>query len=283
MNDICVIGVYFGKLPEYFPLWLKSCSRNLSVDFLIFTDQTVDQLPENVHCHPMCLPEIKQRAENVLGFPVCLEKPYKCCDFKPLYGLIFRDYISEYQYWGHCDFDMIFGDLQCFFTEYGVRSYDRFLPLGHLSFYRNTEEVNNRFRCTGGLVDYQTVYTSDKNFAFDEIPGMTKIYLENYFSIFTKRIFADIASVYRRYRIIEEYTLDEKAENYPHQIFYWEKGKVYRAYYKENQLYTEEYIYIHFIPCKITIIHKVANIMYTFFVKPFKKRREISLYRNSLE
>ena len=35
---VCVIGVYFGKLPEYFNLWLKSCEYNKDIDFLIVSD-----------------------------------------------------------------------------------------------------------------------------------------------------------------------------------------------------------------------------------------------------
>lgn len=39
MNSICVIGVYFGSLKNYFSLYLKSCEFNQRIDFLIFTDQ----------------------------------------------------------------------------------------------------------------------------------------------------------------------------------------------------------------------------------------------------
>ena len=90
----------------------------------------------------MTLVKMKTLAQNVLGFDVCLDRPYKCCDFKPIYGLIFKEYVSEYEYWGHCDFDLIFGDLQSFFDRYDLYKYDRFIPLGHLSLYRNTDEVN---------------------------------------------------------------------------------------------------------------------------------------------
>ena len=38
MNKTVIIGVYFGKFPEYFDLWLKSAEYNRNVDFLIFTD-----------------------------------------------------------------------------------------------------------------------------------------------------------------------------------------------------------------------------------------------------
>ena len=36
--SICIVGVYFGKLPKYFNLWLKSCENNSDIDFLIIGD-----------------------------------------------------------------------------------------------------------------------------------------------------------------------------------------------------------------------------------------------------
>ena len=118
MNKIGIIGVYFGKLPNYFPLWLKSCEHNRTIDFLIFTDQEIQFYPNNVKVHKISLPEMKQLAIKALGLDVSLERPYKCCDFKPVYGLIFEDYLKHYDYWGHCDFDLIFGDLASFFEKY---------------------------------------------------------------------------------------------------------------------------------------------------------------------
>ena len=245
-NRLCIIGVYFGKLPKYFSLWLKSAENNPTIDFFLVTDDNVPNLPENVCCIKMNIKQVKARAEAALGFDVSLDKPYKCCDFKVIYGIMFADYVGQYDYWGHCDFDLIFGDLQYFFDKYDLYSYDRFLALGHLSMYRNTEEVNCRYMCEGGSADYKTVFTNERNFIFDEIPGMTAIYLKNQFPFFVKNIFADIASVHHRYRIIQDYNLDEKIKNYKRQIFYWENGKIYRDYFVNKKLYRDEYIYIHF-------------------------------------
>ena len=43
---------------------------------------------------------------------VTLDRPYKLCDFKPAYGFIFGEYLKEYDYWGHCDIDIVWGDLR---------------------------------------------------------------------------------------------------------------------------------------------------------------------------
>ena len=246
-NSICIIGVYFGRLPNYFELWRLSAVNNEGIDFLIVTDQKNIEKADNIRVLSMNISQIKALASEKLAIEnVSLEKPYKCCDFKPVYGVIFEDYIKSYDYWGHCDFDMIFGNMTGFFEKYDLYAYDRFLTLGHLTLYKNTPEVLNRYKCKGALVDYRRVFTTEENYAFDEYDGITRIYLANNFSQFTKRIFSDIASVYKRYRDIEQYPYDNKAKNYKNQVYYWQNGHVYRKSFVGAKEYKDEYIYIHF-------------------------------------
>lgn len=247
MNKICIIGVYFGPLPRYFELWERSAAANPTVDFLVFTDRKPAPFSENVRTVPMTLSEMRALAEKKLRFPgPALTKPYKCCDFKPVYGIIFEDYLQQYDYWGHCDFDMIFGSLETFFEKYDLRAYDKFLTLGHLTLYRNSPEVLGRYRCDGAETDYKTVFSSDRGFYFDELKGMTRIYSVNGFSQFTKRIFCDISCKYRRFREINTYPLDRKAENHRKQIYYWQNGHVYKKWFSRAGEHRDEYIYIHF-------------------------------------
>lgn len=246
-NKIVIIGVYFGHLPNYFELWRLSAVKNTSVDFLIITDQKGIELANNIKVISMNIDRMKELASKKLRISnISLEKPYKCCDYKPVYGLIFEDYIKNYDYWGHCDFDMIFGNLAYYFEKYDLYSYDKFLALGHLTLYRNTAEVLNRYKCEGALVDYRTVFTTDENYAFDEYYGITRIYQKNNYSHFTKRIFSDIASIHKRYRDIEEYPYDKKAKNYKKQVYYWQDGHVYRKSFIGRKAHIDEYIYIHF-------------------------------------
>lgn len=250
---ICVISVYFGKLPNYLPLWLKSCQENQTIDFLLVTDQVPTvALPSNVHLLPYTLDKMRQRITEMVGFEVALARPYKCCDYRPLYGLLFAEQLQGYDYWGHCDMDMMFGDIRAFADKYQLEKYDKFLPLGHLSLYRNTAEVNGRYQLDGAhyadkAIDYKIVFSNEKSFIFDEIPGMFSIYKKHHFPVFTKRIFVDIASIFVRYRMIDVYEGDPTTViNYKQQIFYWENGKIWRAYLKNGKIFNEEYIYIHF-------------------------------------
>ena len=190
---------------------------------------------------------MKELASEKMHMTVSLEQPYKCCDFKPLYGTIFHDYISEYSYWGHCDIDLMFGDLSYFLKKYEYKKYDKFLPLGHLCLYRNTEEVNSYYTLLGSHNgDYKEVFSNPESFYFDELGGIFQIYLTNKLPMFTKRIFADITNKYRRYRLSELAYLDEPVRNYDYQVFYWENGKTYRAYIENGIVKYEEFMYVHF-------------------------------------
>lgn len=246
MNKICAIGVYFGELPAYFSLWLKSAQWNSNIDFYIFTDCKIDNPPLNVKVEYITLREMKALAEKRLMMPVSLNRPYKCCDFKPVYGIIFEEYVKQYEYWGHFDVDLIMGDLYGFMMKYHYQKYDKFMHLGHFSFYRNNKQVNNYYKLPGSLVgDYKKVFSTQKSCAFDELLGIGNIYLTNNISFFYKKIYADISCHYKRFRLSEQCCLGEKIKNYKYQVFYWQNGKIYRTYIYKGKTYNEEFAYIH--------------------------------------
>ena len=247
-NKIAIVVAYFGKFPNYFPLWLKSCAYNATIDFFLFTDQQLENLPQNVKHVPMSLSEMQDRASDVLGFKAVLTKPYKCCDYRPLYGALFKDYLATYDYWGHCDVDLIFGDLQYFFDKYNLYDYDKFGTLGHLSLFRNCEKVNNAYKLAGdnGRPGYREVFTNERNFTFDELSGISMTMIEHGFKVFPQRLFVDIATSYKRYRFANIYPLDNGMTNYSIQTFIWKNGKTYHIFEKSNQIQKCEYIYVHF-------------------------------------
>jgi hypothetical protein len=119
---ICWQGAY----PWYFPYFLQSCRYNPTVDFLIFTNQSDAQLdlPANVKIISCSIGQFKADASRRLGFEVSVESGYKLCDFKPAYGYIFHDYIKEYDFWGYCDVDVIFGNIRAFMTDELLGEYD---------------------------------------------------------------------------------------------------------------------------------------------------------------
>ena len=58
---------YFGKMPNYFPLFLKSCKANLEFDFLVFTDdKSKFDYPENVQVVYMTFSEMKEKIQEIV-------------------------------------------------------------------------------------------------------------------------------------------------------------------------------------------------------------------------
>jgi len=242
---VCVIGVYFGNYPEYIDLWLKSCEYNKNIDFYVVGDTELPRNVENVHFISMSFSQFKAKTELKLGIPIKLNYPFKCCDYKPLYGYILNEFIKEYDFWGYCDFDMVFGNIMSFLEKHNINAYDKFLTLGHLAFIRNSNEINQLPLCIG-IQDsiFLKMINEDKTIQFDELTGINSIFKDNKKKIFDKRVFADVSRLWRRIKLAERY--DGSTDiNYSHQLFYWSEGSVYRSYLIKQDIYNEEFIYIH--------------------------------------
>ena len=170
MKKCVLILPYFGKFNNYFPLFLKSCGYNPSYDFLIFTDNTeFYNYPQNVHVVPMALNEFRANASQKLGFEPCIPTAYKLCDFKPAYGFLFEDYIQDYEYWGHCDCDLVFGNLEKVLSPVLDKDYDKIFAAGHLTIYKNTFDNNRRFmKSLEGREIYREAFTTSRIYVFDE-------------------------------------------------------------------------------------------------------------------
>ncbi|WP_353720116.1 DUF6625 family protein [Dyadobacter sp. 676] len=189
-----VIVPYFGELPWYFWYFIKSCENNPDFHFLLIGDSfdAVD-CPANVMIVPMNLNELAELICTKLGFPVQLSKAYKLCDFKPAYGLIFSDFIADYQFWAQSDIDVIFGKLSSFLTPDFLSQYD-YVSVRHdytsgcFSVFRNLDWVNRLFMLSK---DYEMVYQSPGNYCFDQC-NYTMDYLTNGGDLFKK--FTEIES-----------------------------------------------------------------------------------------
>lgn len=162
-----------GKLPWYFEYFVHSCRYNPSVDFIIFSDDASypkEGLPSNVHLQFITLQHFSQLASSKLDFQVDVKSPYKLCDFKPAYGLLFGDLITDYDFWGHGDIDVILGNIRSFMT-YDVLAHHDLISVrhdfltGYFQLFRNEEKMNTLFMRSK---DYQKVMQSDVHFCFDE-------------------------------------------------------------------------------------------------------------------
>lgn len=171
-KNIALIIPYIGQLPWYFPYFLHSCRYNPSIDFFIYTDNPTENrdTPKNVKFIYYTLDEFNKDATKTLGFKIEIQHGYKLCDFKPAYGYIFSDRIKDYNFWGHCDIDIIFGNIRGFITEEILNEYDVISArhdylTGSFAIYRNVPSINRMFMQSK---DYKRVFTSPYNFYFDE-------------------------------------------------------------------------------------------------------------------
>lgn len=250
MKKIAFIIPYFGKFSNYFPIFLKSCENNPDFDWVIFTDDKTEyNYPQNVNLNYMTFSEMQSLIQNKFEFEICLNTPYKLCDFKVAYGYIFEKYISGYDFWGFCDCDLIFGDLRRFITDEILSSHDRIFTLGHLSLFRNTSKVNQIFKSKyKGELYYKKVFSQGRVYGFDELT-LNDMFHEQGARIYTKDVSANISVYHYKFCLCKrDYEMKRYiTEDYIPSIFLWDRGKIKRFFYSDDDGTFEmvEFAYIH--------------------------------------
>ena len=166
-NKICLISPYFGPLPKWFPYHLESISHNKKIDWLFFTDSPKpNNLPKNLIWIPFSIKDLNRLASKKTKLPIKITKPYKICDLRPAFGHIFSQYLSQYDYWGHTDPDIIYGDLIKFIPfEADIISSEPYFIAGPLSFYKNTKKVNSLYKKNP---EHVKAFILPQNLDFDE-------------------------------------------------------------------------------------------------------------------
>lgn len=259
MKKLVFIIPYFGKFNNYFQLFLNSCAKNPDIDWLIFTDDKRNfNYPKNVIVNYISFNEVKNRFQRYFDFKINLEFPYKLCDFKPTYGLIFEEYIKKYKFWGHCDTDLIWGNINKFITDKMLADYDKIGILGHCTIYKNTKYINNLFKKSlNGLEIYKKVYTSNQGYAFDEEfnNSINNIFEQEKCKIYYKEMQANIYTKSSDFRLTnlnkdkKTYSIEENKKAF----FVWDNGHIYRYIYINNKVEKHEYLYIHMQSRKMNI------------------------------
>lgn len=151
-EKISIILPYFGKLPWLAKLFFRSCGNNAAIEFIFFTDQKIDfKLPENVTLVSFILKDFNQLASQKLNLCIQVKYPYKLCDYKPLYGHIFEEYLSESDFWGYSDIDMIFGSIEAFLPPSILNTYDIITSredsfAGNFTLFRNNDTTKYLYR-----------------------------------------------------------------------------------------------------------------------------------------
>ena len=246
LSRIALVACYFGRLPNYIPLVFQTASFNPTIDWILVGDAVPDfPLPANVTHHPCHIGEVAARIEDACGTPVLIQHPYDLTRLKPTYGLAFADLLRKYDYWGHVDLDMIYGDLRKFLPEKVLASHERVYARGHLSVFWNTPESNRHFmKQAPGAPDYRDILANRDHRQFDEWDGIWQIYRYHRIPQYHAEVIADIRPPTEtrigRFAAME-------LPNFPRQLFYWHEGRTFQLYYHpEGGLFDREVAYIHF-------------------------------------
>ncbi|MEH7440201.1 DUF6625 family protein [Neobacillus drentensis] len=243
-NKVALIGFYFGKLPNYFPLWLENAKQNDDFTFIIYTDdKTQMNYPQNVIAKYVSFQELVDKAQRLYDFPICVPYPYKFCDFRPAFGDIFSNDLIGFDFWGTIDLDIILGQINHFITDEILDKYDKVLTRDHFVLYRNTKEVNAHYRGEQGLGRefYKKVFTSPEIFAFGERApgGVYHIWKYNGWKMYDVSICADINIWYNHFEINGDTKKIKK------QIFYRNEKGLFRYGELQGQLVKDEWLYMH--------------------------------------
>lgn len=233
------IVCYFGKFPNYFPLWIQTAEMNTKFDFFIFTDQNPSfSKSSNVRIIPMTFRQMKEIIKTKLGNRFVIRTPYKLCDYKVAYGLLFEDYIREYPFWGFCDIDTLLGNLNHFITDEVLEHHDKLFRHGHMILMRNNEKMRKLFMNEyENVMSYRFAYSTNHVTHFDE--SATVAYAQR----FDKTI--------RHYSggqfldaVWNSYTLRQ----YPHpeeKLCLWKNGELFVLWLENGVLQKEELMYVH--------------------------------------
>lgn len=239
-KKLALVNCYFGKLPSFFELWLRSCQFNPWIDFYLLTDcdGITGTIPANVHIIETRFRNLVDMISSLYTFNISVTSPYKLTDFKPAYGHIFGDILEAYDYWGYCDVDLVFGNLSDFLWPVMSKGYQKIYQLGHLSIYRNTQDMRMLYTKEGGEYGYREVFSHPEFYSFDEHCGQMLIAKRQHVFEYSAEEMADISCRIHRMTL-------SRQKNYKHQVFYWEDGKVFRSYIDGDKTLVDEFCYIH--------------------------------------
>ena len=244
---VALLAPYFGAWPLWFPAWLHSCAHNPDFDFIIPTDIDPPLHPPNVRFVPTSLFRLRAVATARTRCWVRLTDPRKCCDLRPAYGRIFQPLLRGYEFWGHCDIDVIWGDLGAFVTpeildENDLVTLRRGRVGGHLAMYRNSRQMNGLFRRHPKWARY---FHNPSNKGFDEEP----------ISAMLRSAASDgeIRVHWPAYALGDE-EFKTVLRNHP-TGWHWERGRLYDARDPGSQI-----PYLHFLEWKRTM--RVCEVSY---------------------
>lgn len=133
-----LICPYFGPFPEWMDLFLADFQNTMKPQgytLVLDTD----------------LPDFKRRVKEKLGIDCTIVRGQaKIWDYRCALGFLYEEEIKGYDYWGHCDLDMVFGNVSKFIPDEKLSTLDIYsghdeYVCGCFSLYKNCTKVNKLF------------------------------------------------------------------------------------------------------------------------------------------
>lgn len=251
MKSIAFVIAYFGQLRNDFDLWLYSCAKNPTIDWILFTDCQLRNVPCNVKVNYTTFDLFRERIQQLFDFTISLRSPRKLCDFKVVYGeLLEENELNGYDFWGYCDLDQIWGDVRTFLSESLLDCYDKIGFTGNCTLYRNNKENNRRYRLENsiGTVLYKTYFSSSEHYCFDEV-GINDIYLHLGIPFYREVNNSNLAAYRHNFATCFLPQCDKKRNK--HVVYLWKDGHLFHISVEGNTLMRKEIMFVHFLSSRI--------------------------------
>lgn len=132
------ITPWFGPMPEWMDLYWENANRlkSLGYDWLLDTD----------------IEGFKKRVKDKLNIDSNVQEGTGMVhNYRPLFGVLYADELKGYDFWGHTDFDCVYGNVDRFIPDrllsfLDVHSNHHNYICGPWTLYRNVSVVNELFR-----------------------------------------------------------------------------------------------------------------------------------------
>lgn len=242
MNKICLIIPFFGTFPAWINVFLMSCRKNVTIDFHIITDvQREEKEASNIFFHYITFKEIQRKVWD--AFQGVLPNAYKLCDYRPCYGILFKELLERYDYWGHCDLDMVMGDVRFFLDKIHYEQYDRLFLHGPFVLYRNSKLVNSLFmrplpKNLPPMMHFKNVRRTSYPMHYDEV-GMNLLCSYYNLSFYKEDVGFDVSYYFIPFRM-SCLPLDVQC------LSVYKHGKIITYTLKQGQMSSFESMYLHF-------------------------------------
>lgn len=246
-NNILLIQLWFGKIPDYFLYHYETTKDVYGLDFILFTDQNIELNSKNYKVVNITKEDVELKLSHKLNSDIKILNNKKTCDLKASFGDLFDDYINGYDYFGCYDIDTLFGDVYGTLSQY-LNEYD-FITIGEENFYNR---LAGPFLIMRNTKEIRTLYKKG---------DFIKCLSNNEVECYEEHILSDLAKEKHKIKIVNSMNCETNNGGKNTYDVHWRGGKLL--------IDEEEKILYHFYRKNNTIFQKVGNQIFGRYDKKF--------------